>query len=180
MAWLLVGESQISKSKCSKPKVWWNRWIAYLRHIKTQWLLMGVISIQHHMIWTWLQCAHVHHTNINVHTINVCWVVFMIAHALIFHTKNQIGIIPNEYPSILFHIYHLIAWCIVHGRRPLDENKEMSFVFSMSIWCDTYKNIHQKRACCDGNIYCWFTHKFLYYSNTKYHISPSTCTHSSY
>ena len=29
----------------------------------------------------------------------------------------------NASSSIIFHIYHLIARCTVHGRRPLDENK---------------------------------------------------------
>ena len=34
----------------------------------------------------------------------------------------------KTYPSICFHIYHLIARCIVHGRRPLDE-KKMCFLY---------------------------------------------------
>ena len=29
----------------------------------------------------------------------------------------------NPSPSIRFHIYHLITWFTVHGRRPLDEKK---------------------------------------------------------
>ena len=28
----------------------------------------------------------------------------------------------NVYPSIYFHIYHLISLCKVHGRLPLDED----------------------------------------------------------
>ena len=30
---------------------------------------------------------------------------------------------PNPSPSIFFHIYHLIARCIKHGRLPLTDNK---------------------------------------------------------
>ena len=29
----------------------------------------------------------------------------------------------NTTPSIIFHVYHLIVCCKVHGRCPLDENK---------------------------------------------------------
>ena len=35
----------------------------------------------------------------------------------------------NSYPSIRFHIYHLIARCTVHGRRPLDEKKHLRLCF---------------------------------------------------
>ena len=35
----------------------------------------------------------------------------------------------NASPSIIFHIYHLIARCTVHGRRPLDERKNDRLCF---------------------------------------------------
>ena len=38
-------------------------------------------------------------------------------------------------------------------------------MFSISIYCDTYKNVHHKRVCYDGNFYFWFPHKFPYSGN---------------
>ena len=38
-------------------------------------------------------------------------------------------------------------------------------MFSISIYCDTYKTVHHKRVCYDGNFYFWFPHKFPYSGN---------------
>ena len=72
----------------------------------------------------------------------------------------------NTYPSILFHIYHLIAYFLVHVRLPLDEKKNL-FLFTRYGYCVTNKTIHHKRSCCGGYIYYWFSHKFLYSINIK-------------
>ena len=110
---------------------------------------MSVVYMQQQLKITWLQCVHIHHPNMHFHTGNVCFVVVLISHELIFHTNNNIVIIPNAYPSICFHLYHLIEMCTVHGRRSLDENTKL-FVFSISGYCDTCKTIHQKIDFYDG------------------------------
>ena len=45
-------------------------------------------------------------------------------------------------------------------------------MITISGFCDTWKTIHQKRACYDGYIYIWFPHKFIYPRNKKlgFHI----------
>ena len=45
----------------------------------------------------------------------------------------------NASPSIRFHIYHLIARFIVHGRRPLDKKKICRLCFQ-----DPYTVTHEK------------------------------------
>ena len=58
----------------------------------------------------------------------------------------------NTPPPISFQIYHTIAQCTVNERLPLDEKNML--VFSRSGYCDTCKTIQQKKALCDGKIYC--------------------------
>ena len=45
----------------------------------------------------------------------------------------------NAYPSICFHIYHLVACFTVHGRHTLDEKKICHLCVSISGYCDTWK-----------------------------------------
>ena len=78
-----------------------------------------------------------------------------------------------EYENFTYYGWDpIIARCTVHGRRPLDEKKNVSFVFSRSGNCDTCKTIHHKISCFDGNIFCLFPHKFLYSSNKKLQFHP--------
>ena len=65
----------------------------------------------------------------------------------------------------------------MHGRRPLDEKENVSFVFTRSVLCATCKTIQHKRACYGGDIYLLFSNKFLYSINTKAIISPPARTY---
>ena len=69
---------------------------------KTFWCHMGIIYMQQQLTQTWLQCVNIHHPNMYCHTGNVCWVVVIISHVLIFQTKNQIGIIPTHIVQYVF------------------------------------------------------------------------------
>ena len=39
----------------------------------------------------------------------------------------------DAFPSIIFHIYHLIVQCTVHGRRPKHEKKKFVCVFKIRL-----------------------------------------------
>ena len=71
-------------------------------------------------------------------------------------------------PSIILHIYHLIACCTVHGRR----------ICEKWILCHL-KKIDQKKACYEKK-YFLISHNFLHSRNTKGSISPSTHMHFRY
>ena len=73
---------------------------------KNMWWHMGVINMQQHIIWTWLQYVHIYHPNIHFHTGNVCCVVVPISHILILHTKHQIGFIPTHIFQYISYISH--------------------------------------------------------------------------
>ena len=62
---------------------------------ETMSLYIGVIFIKHNMTWLCQQYVHIHHTNMHLHTVNVCYVVVKISHIFIFQANIQIGIIPT-------------------------------------------------------------------------------------
>ena len=62
---------------------------------------------------------------------------------------------------------------MVYVKHTPDENI-FSLVYTTSGYCVTCKIIHQKNARCDGEIYFWISDYFIYSSNTKSSISPST------
>ena len=70
--------------------------IAYLGHIKTLWCHIGVIYMQQHLTWRWIQCVHIHHPSIHCHNGNVCCIIVLLSHVLIFQTNDQISIIPTH------------------------------------------------------------------------------------
>ena len=131
---------------------------------------MGIISMQQNLTCPWLQCAHIRHTNMHWYTENVCCFVVPITHILIFQYKNFIGIITTY---LLQYVFIFIAYFDV--LRYMEDahwtkRKFVVCVYNIRILC-TLKTIHQKRACHDGDIYCWFSHKFLYYryKNLSFH-----------
>ena len=81
----------------------------------------------------------------------------------------------NTSPSINFHIYHLVERCTVHGRLPIDEHYFL-FVFTEYGYYVTWKIIHQKRDCYDGDIYFWFRTSFYIPEIKKLEFHPPhTC-----
>ena len=51
----------------------------------------------------------------------------------------------NIYLMMHFHIYHLTVWCLVHERRPLDENKnKIAYVSVILILYHPQKYIKEK------------------------------------
>ena len=148
--------------------------IAYLRNIKTLWCLIVIIAIKHNLTWPWKQCIHINHPSMHRHTGNVCCVVVPISHALIYQANNKIGIIQKHLLQYIFmfitsfHVLQCMEDC--HWMK-----RFFSPVFAWSCFCATYKNIHNKRACYYGGIYCWLPHKFLHSRNTKISVPPPTC-----
>ena len=61
---------------------------------KTLWWSMGAISLQQNRTCPWLQCVHIHHLNMDFHTGNLCCIIFLIYHVLIFQAKIHIIVIP--------------------------------------------------------------------------------------
>ena len=77
----------------------------------------------------------------------------------------------NASPTICFHVYHLIPRCKVHGLRSLDDFFVYCYIILLLCHLQT---IEKKIYCHYEYIYCWFSHTFLHYSNTKIsvHLLP--------
>ena len=63
---------------------------------------MGAIYMQQQLTCPWLKCVHIHHPNMHYHIGNLCCVVLIIAHVLIFQTNNDIHIIPTHILQYVF------------------------------------------------------------------------------
>ena len=79
------------------------------------------------MTWPWLQCVHIHHLKYAFPHWK-CMLCCCVNCPCIDIPGQESGRHhSNTSPSIRFHIYHLIARFMVHGRRQLDEKKVCHF-----------------------------------------------------
>ena len=82
----------------------------------------------------------------------------------------------NASPTIFFHIYHLIAWFTVHGRRPLYEKKIVACVFKIRLLWHLKNFTQEKSLLWWRNIFLVFTQVSILhqYKNLVFHL-PHVC-----
>ena len=90
------------KSKILKPEGLVKKQITYMKHIKVQSCLMGIIFVPKHMIWKRQKCVHIHSQIINYHTGNVYFDVVLNFRVLIFLTKKHIISITIQPLQLVF------------------------------------------------------------------------------
>ena len=98
------------------------KWIiAYLRHVKNISCHTVIISMKNNLTCPWQQFVHIQHTNMHFYNGNVCYVVVLIAHILIFQARNKKGTItthPIQHVSCLSLNCTLYrAWKVPIGRK---------------------------------------------------------------
>ena len=83
-------------------------------------------------------------------------------------------------PSILFHIYHLIARFTTHGRLPLNDKKVVVSVNRIMLQKQSTKIYTRKYLVMMEKTISKFSFKFLYYRNSEVGVLHSTCTNTGY
>ena len=75
------------------------------------------ICFKQYMIWRWQQCVH-------IHNLIMCYYIGAQFPRIDLPSPESDQHNSNVMQTTCFHVYQHISRCIVHGRRPFNENKQ--------------------------------------------------------